>query len=497
MATKGIDVSVWQSDIDFAKVKAAGIQFVIIRAGYGNGNKDKYFEQNYSRAKAAGLAVGAYWYSYAASAEGAKQEAQKCVAILKGKQFEYPVYFDLEEKSQLSKGKDFCSALITAFCDEMEAQGYFAGFYTSLSAVNAYVTDAVKKRYAYWCAQWNDKCTYSGQYGLWQYSSKGSVSGINGNVDLDYAYVDYPSIIKKGGFNGFTKAAADDTSTDDSSAATPTIGTRTADALVAVMESWIGFSEANGKHKQIIDVYNSHKPLARGYAVQYTDAWCDTCVSAAAIKADMVDLIGTECGCEQHVKIFKSKGIWIEDGTITPKRGDIILYNWDDSTQPNDGGSDHIGVVTGVSNGTITVIEGNKSDAVGYRKIPVGWGYIRGYARPKYDTAAPAEDTTPTPAPATKTVEELAKEVIDGKWGNGDDRKNRLTAAGYDYSAVQAKVNELLKATETKQYYTVKKGDTLSAIAKKYGLSLTQIIKLNPQITNPNLIYVGNQVRVK
>ena len=492
MAVKGIDVSKWQESIDFTKVKNAGIEFVIIRAGYGNGNKDGCFEQNYSRAKAAGLAVGAYWYSYATSAAGAKQEAQKCAAILKGKQFEYPVYFDLEEKSQLEKGKDFCSSLIAAFCDEMEAQGYFAGFYMSLSAVNAYVTDAVKKRYAFWVAQWNSSCSYTGQYGLWQYSSKGLDSGIKGNVDLDYGYVDYPSTIKKGGFNGFTKGTSDET--DDGGKDTAA-GTRTADALVAVMESWLGYSEANGKHKIIIDIYNSRKPLARGYAVQHSVAWCDTCVSAAAIKAGMVDLIGTECGCEAHVAIFKSKGIWIEDGSITPKRGDIILYNWDDSTQPNDGGSDHIGVVTGVSNGTITVIEGNKSDAVGYRKIPVGWGYIRGYARPRYDTAAPADD--PTPAAPKKTVEELAKEVIDGKWGNGSDRKSRLTAAGYNYSVVQDKVNELLKGIASKQYYTVKKGDTLSGIAAQHGLNLTKIIQLNPQIKNPNLIYVGDKVCVK
>ena len=489
MSVKGIDVSEWQDSIDFAKVKQSGIGFVIIRAGYGNGNKDSCFEQNYSRAKAAGLPVGAYWYSYADSAAGAKNEAQKCAAILKGKQFEYPIYFDLEEKSQLSKGKDFCSSLITAFCNEMEAQGFFAGFYMSLSAVNSYVTDAVKKRYAFWVAQWNDTCSYTGQYGLWQYSSKGSVSGINGNVDMDCGYIDYPSIIKNGGFNGFTKPASGESTQGT------TAGTRTADALVAVMESWLGYSEANGKHKIIIDIYNSHKPLARGYAVQYSDAWCDTCVSAAAIKAGMADLIGTECGCEAHVKIFQSKGIWIEDGSITPKRGDIILYNWDDSTQPNDGGSDHIGVVTAVSNGTITVIEGNKSDAVGYRKIPVGWGYIRGYARPKYDGAAPAVD--PTPVTPKKTVEELAKEVIDGKWGNGDDRKSRLTAAGYDYNAVQDRVNELLSATTAKQYYTVRGGDTLSGIAAKYGISLTRIIQLNPQIKNPDLIYVGDKVRVK
>lgn len=257
---------------------------------------------------------------------------------------------------------------------------------------------------------------------------------------------------------------------------------RTATDLINVMRGWIGFSEANGKHRQIIDIYNSYRPLARGYKVRYTDEWCDTTVSAAAIKAGMTDLIGTECGCEEHVKIFKAKGIWIEDGNITPKPGYIILYNWNDATQPNDGYSDHIGVVEAVNGKTITVIEGNRGNAVSRRTIPVGWGYIRGYAAPKYD--AESKMTIEEAAKGVlmgkygngddrkkaiealgldyttvqkrvneiiknsrnkKSVDEIAREVLAGRWGNGDDRKNRLTAAGYDYSAVQKRVNELVK----------------------------------------------------
>lgn len=213
----------------------------------------------------------------------------------------------------------------------------------------------------------------------------------------------------------------------------------TAQDVLNVMRSWLGFSEANGKFKQIIDLYNSHKPLARGYAVKYTDEWCDTTVSAAAIKAGAVDLIGTECGCEEHVKIFKQKGIWIEDGTITPKPGDIVLYNWDDNTQPNDGYSDHIGYVESVSGNTITTIEGNKGEAVARRTLNIGNGNIRGYARPKY---ASGNGSTTTPSTSyKKPVSEIADEVIAGKWGNGDERKNALTAAGYNYSEVQAAVN--------------------------------------------------------
>lgn len=319
---------------------------------------------------------------------------------------------------------------------------------------------------------------------------------------------------------------------------------KTAQDVLNVMRSWIGFSESNGKFKQIIDLYNSVKPLPRGYAVKYTDEWCDTCVSAAGIKAGCSDLIGRECGCEQHVKIFKQKGIWIEDGTITPKPGDIILYNWDDATQPNDGYSDHIGYVESVSGRTITVIEGNKNEAVGRRSIPVGWGYIRGYARPKYASGG----TTPSKPTPSKSIEEIARDVIKGVYGNGDARKNAITAMGYDYSKVQAKVNEILKGNVSKpaksvaevakdviagkygngterrnrlasegynpdevqaevnrqlkgsgtsvQYYKVQPNDNLTKIAKKYGTTVDTLVKLNG-ISNPNLIYVGQKLRVK
>ena len=220
----------------------------------------------------------------------------------------------------------------------------------------------------------------------------------------------------------------------------------------------------NGKFKQIIDLYNSHKPLARGYAVKYTDEWCDTTVSAAAIKAGAVNLIGTECGVEKHVDIFKQKGIWIEDGTITPRPGDIIVYNWGDNTQPNDGYSDHIGYVESVSGRTITAIEGNKGEAVARRTLSVGNGNIRGYARPKY-----ASGGSSNPAPS-KSIEEIAREVIAGVYGNGDARKKAIEAMGYDYNTVQAKVNELLKAGSS----TPKPSKTIEQVAKdviagKYG----------------------------
>ena len=233
----------------------------------------------------------------------------------------------------------------------------------------------------------------------------------------------------------------------------------TANDVLNMARGWLGYSEANGKFKEILDVYNSHKPLARKYKVKVTDEWCDTFVSACAIKAGAVDLIGTECGCEKHIEIFKKKGIWIEDGRVKPQVGDIILFNWDDSTQSNDGHADHIGYVEQVYGNTIVCIEGNKNEAVARRTINVGWGYIRGYARPKYDGEGVAS------APKKKSIETIAREVIRGAWGSGGTRKSALTKAGYDYDAVQNKVNELLNKTTRNSITAIAK----EVIAGKWG----------------------------
>lgn len=203
----GIDVSAHNGAIDWQKVKASGVQFVILRAGYGKttSQKDKRFEEYYAGAKAAGIPVGAYWYSYAKTVDEAKQEAAVCIEVLKGKQFEFPIWFDQEEKDQFATGKENCSAMIRAFCDALEAAGYWAGLYTSRSILGTHIEDDIKTRYALWVAEWGSKLNYSGTVGMWQRSSKGSVPGISGDVDLDTAYKDYPSLIKAKGLNGYSK----------------------------------------------------------------------------------------------------------------------------------------------------------------------------------------------------------------------------------------------------------------------------------------------------
>ncbi len=206
---RGIDVSVHNGNIDWNRVKNSGIGFAILRAGYGKvaSQKDKKFEDNYAGAKAAGIPVGAYWYSYAKTVDEARQEAEACISILRGKQFEYPIFFDVEEKATLNTGKSNCSAMIRAFCEALEKAGYWVGLYTSRSVLGTHIEDDIKNRYALWAAEWGAKLNYSGSVGIWQYSDKGKVDGINVAVDLDEGYIDYAKLVKERGLNGFSAAA--------------------------------------------------------------------------------------------------------------------------------------------------------------------------------------------------------------------------------------------------------------------------------------------------
>nr|DAQ70578.1 MAG TPA: putative peptidoglycan binding domain protein [Caudoviricetes sp.] len=145
--------------------------------------------------------------------------------------------------------------------------------------------------------------------------------------------------------------------------------------------AWFDCKESDGSHKEIIDTYNGHKPLARGYKVKYSDNWCATFVSACAIKTNLINIIPLECSCGEMIELAKQMNIWNENDDITPKAGDIIMYDWDNQ----DGWPEHVGIVESVTNNQITVIEGNKNNAVGRRVINVGNASIRGYIQPNYD----------------------------------------------------------------------------------------------------------------
>lgn len=202
---EGIDVSKWQGTVDFQKVKKSGMDFVMLRTGFGRfeGQKDPTFERNYQNAKAQNLFVGAYHYSYAKSVEEAKEEAKFCLSILEGKTFEFPIAFDMEERTVASLGKEKVSAIAKAFCEALEDAGYYVVIYANKFWLDNLFTDEIFSRYDIWLAHWVKESNFDKAYGLWQYTSDGQVDGISGRVDLDFAYKNYQKIMQKNGLNGF------------------------------------------------------------------------------------------------------------------------------------------------------------------------------------------------------------------------------------------------------------------------------------------------------
>lgn len=199
---RGIDISRYQGKPDFARLKRE-VGFVIMQAGFGRyaSQKDAEFDRNYTECRKHGIPCGAYWFSYAASADDARTEARACAEVIKGRQLEYPVYYDIEG----SACSGDVSAKCKAFCSELERLGWFAGIYISRSPAQTYLDSYCISKYALWLAEYGGRLNWAGDVGMWQNSSSGRFSGISGDVDTDICFVDYPALIRSGGFNGFEK----------------------------------------------------------------------------------------------------------------------------------------------------------------------------------------------------------------------------------------------------------------------------------------------------
>lgn len=421
---KGIDVSGYQNTIDWKKVKGDGIDFAILKVIRKDLNPDKQFEANWQGCEAVGMPIhGVYNYSYATTVSKAITDAQKVLEILGNRKPR--VYLDVEDTCQKNLGMLLID-IINTYASVIRGAGLEFGVYTGLYFYNTFIRPYGGVSCPLWIARYGDndgslneayKPSVAGMVG-WQYTSKAKVSGITGNVDMNVWYEELEEKKAEG---------------------------KTAEKVIEQARSWIGRNEADGSHKEIIDIYNAHLPLARGYKVKYTDSWCATFVSAVAIKLGYTDIIPTECSCQRMIDEFKAINRWIENENRTPKPGDIIFYDWQDKEDYEDtdcvGWSDHTGIVESVSDGIITLIEGNYDNAVKRRNLAVNGRYIRGYGVPDYDATVAKNETV-----TKKSVEEIAKEVIAGKWGSGAERKQRLDVAGYDYDTVQAKVNEILSA---------------------------------------------------
>lgn len=206
IGAKGIDVSYAQGAIDWAKVKAAGVDFAMIRASRGEVNgrpiaQDVTFEYNITQATANGIKVGVYHYLYASTVTEARKEARFFLKTIEPYKITYPVVLDIEEQYQANLGKSRVTKVVKAFLDEISAAGYYAMIYSNKTWLTDYLDMSKLTDYDVWLAQWNTVPTYEGDFGIWQYSSKGVVSGIEGYVDLNISYKDYTSIIRKGNYN--------------------------------------------------------------------------------------------------------------------------------------------------------------------------------------------------------------------------------------------------------------------------------------------------------
>ena len=213
--------------------------------------------------------------------------------------------------------------------------------------------------------------------------------------------------------------------------------------IVAVAKSYIGTCGGSSAHADILHYFNSVKPM--GYTAHKSDPWCAEFASACAIQAfgktAAKKFFPLSAACTYIINKAIEMNIWVESDKYIPEAGDWILYDWNDSGKgDNKGQPDHVGIVEYYKAGYIHVIEGNmgaEPGKCGRRKLRIDGRYIRGFVTPDYDRIRVNK----------KSNEDIAKEVIAGKWGNGRERKEKLVAAGYDYNKIQAIVNKLVKGS--------------------------------------------------
>lgn len=285
--------------------------------------------------------------------------------------------------------------------------------------------------------------------------------------------------------------------------------------LVNTAMTFAGYTEAAGQDDIIIKMYNNIRPKG-GYEMNMNDAWCAAYASVVGNVAGMSSIIPIECSCERMIEKFKEMGRWEEDGTKIPVIGDYIFYNWDDGTQPNDGWSDHVGIVVSITARTAKVIEGNYNNAVQYRTINIGWGYIRGYGKPDYAKLADVDDNTANYAlgdvvdfTGTKHYSNSYESGVEAKCGPG---KAKITAismgnahpyhlVAVDGSSVYGWVDasDIGKKTTVSNMSKIRKGDrvkvlknvTYSGLKFKTYFNVYEVIEVSG---NRAVIGIGNTI---
>ena len=256
--------------------------------------------------------------------------------------------------------------------------------------------------------------------------------------------------------------------------------------VAKIMNEWkaAGLKESDGSHMKIVNIYNNHKPLARNYKVKPKDSWCATTVSAAFIEAEnrtgikFTSIIGTECSCQRQIELMKKLKSWQENDAYVPKVGDIIYYDWDDNgIGDNTGWSDHVGLVVAISGKTMTVVEGNKADKVGSRKISVNAKDIRGFGVPNFAKLATQTSVTPkpavTPTPAKPTTTTTKPTTTTTKPTTTTTTTKPATSTTYKAVVTPAAGLNVRSApgTGSKVVKALRKGSTVTVYEEKNGWS--------------------------
>ena len=382
MEIKGIDVSTWQGDIDWAEVAGQGIQFAILRASFGEEGVDRKFEQNIQQAPASGIACGAYHYCYATSTQAAQKEAEHFLEVIKPYQFPYPVALDLEDTAIAALGKSAATDIAQTFLETVKNAGYYVVLYSNLNWLVNYLDMQRLSSYDVWLAQWSSKPTYQGDFGIWQYTSEGEISGIDAPVDRDLCYKEYPSLIQSSGINGFQQGGEEQPAPE---------------------------------------------PEKKTYTVKKGDS-----LSGIAQKLG----VSLQALLDANPQISNPSLIYTGQVLVIPKQGN---GNHSPSQKPDQK--------------EYTVQKGDTLGAIAQRF---------GVSLQSLLQANP-EITNPN-------VIYIGQKIT-------------LPGTGSSHNAQSQK-------------YTVKPGDTLSGIAQKFGVGLQTLRQANPQVSDPNVIYPGQVLTI-
>ena len=430
---KGVDVSYHRGYINWKKAKADGVKFAILREGYRR-SIDSQFLNNVKNASANDVFIMVYHFIYTDGATP-KQNAESTVANMKKAGLDPTntwVWCDLEYdtwvKNRETCTREKCSKYTQQYIDGLKALGVTKiGIYMNQDYYKNYYSIDLIQNYPVWLADYEGDPNYP--CAIQQYSSKGSVNGISGNVDMNYLYdlsiMSGEPVEKK----------EDDKPTE----------AQLRNSVARFLEKYLGISEGSALHKELLAIFNN-SGLCTRYKMTVNDPWCATGVSAVFIALGLAGKPNSgslfecvECSCPKMIELAKKQGIWEENDAYVPDIADIIMYDWQDttgSTRDNTGVPDHVGIISQRGGNTLKVIECNKEDTVTYRTIKVNGDKIRGYILPRYADFAskvtPSEPVTPSPTPSEPEVKKI---VADSKntfkiSGSGTPNKSKVQFTG-------------------------------------------------------------------